>query len=184
MEYNGTHRTIKPNRFISHKKSWTWGICEKVETCVIFNRHCYFSWCVLSDPSSEYRFLTRGTFSTAQRIQELNWRMTKLKILTESSLEGQDMHLNNFWIKIDARNDGRFYCQDVKLSKHADTKVTVSTFYDDWITRISENVERRFWLSFNIACIFEPGIFAGYIDLADWWQKLSHTWRKLNLKTY
>ena len=69
--------------------------------------------------------------------------MTKLKILTESSLEGQNMHLTHykqFLDKTDAQNDGQFYYQDVKLRKYTDTKNTVSTFYGD---------------------------FAGYIDLAN-----------------
>ena len=79
-----------------------------------------------------------------RRIQEFNCTRAKLKILTESSLKGQNTRLNNFWVKTDARNDGRFYYQDVKLSRYTDTKITVSTFYGDWITRISENVERRF----------------------------------------
>ena len=71
--------------------------------------------------------------------------MAKLKILTESSLEGQNTcltHYKQFLDKIDAQNVW-FYYQDVKLSKYTDTKNTVSTFYDDCITCISENVERR-----------------------------------------
>ena len=51
--------------------------------------------------------------------------MTKLKILTESSLEGQNMHLTHykqFLDKNDAQNDGQFYYQDVKLRKYTDTK--------------------------------------------------------------
>ena len=82
-----------------------------------------------------------------RRIQEFNWTMTKLKILTESPLEGQNMrlmHYKQFLDKIDAQNDGRFYCQDVKLSKYTGTKNTVSSFYGDCITWIPVNVERRF----------------------------------------
>ena len=82
-----------------------------------------------------------------QQIEEFNWTMDELKILTESSLEGQNTrltHYKQFLGKIDARNDGRFYYQDVKLSKYTDTENTVSTFYGDCITRILENVERRF----------------------------------------
>ena len=82
-----------------------------------------------------------------RRIQEFNWTMTKLKILTESPLEGQNMrltHYKQFLDKIDAQNDGRLYCQDVKLSKYTGTKNTVSSFYGDCITWIPVNVERRF----------------------------------------
>ena len=81
------------------------------------------------------------------RIQEFNWTMAKLKILTESSLEIQNSCLTyykQFLDKIDARNNDRFYYQNVELSKYTDTKNTVSTFYGDCITRISENIERRF----------------------------------------
>ena len=73
--------------------------------------------------------------------------MAKLKILTESSLGIQNSCLTyykQFLDKIDARNNDRFYYQNVKLSKYIDTKNTVSTFYGDCITRISENIERRF----------------------------------------
>ena len=53
-------------------------------------------------------------------------------------------HYKQFLDKIDAGNNSRFYYQEVKLSKYADTKNTVSTFYGDCITRISEKAERRF----------------------------------------
>ena len=81
------------------------------------------------------------------RIQEFNWTMAELKILTESSLEGQNTHFTHykhFLNKTDAWNDGWILYQYVKLSKYTDTKNTVSTFYGDCITRISENVERSF----------------------------------------
>ena len=45
------------------------------------------------------------------------------------------------------------------------TKNTVSTFYGDCITGISEN--EKFQKYFNIACIFESGFFVAYIDLVD-----------------
>ena len=110
--------------------------------------------------------------------------MAKLKILTESSLEGQNMYLTHykqFLDKINAWNDGLFCYHDVKLSKCSNTENTVSAFYGDCITWIPENVERRFKNLNNIACIFESGIFAEYIDLDDSWQKFSHVWRKPNL---
>ena len=91
--------------------------------------------------------------------------MAKLKILTESSLEGQNTcltHYKQFLDKIDAQNDVWFYYQDVKLSKYTDTKNTVSTFYDDCITCISENVERR--LENLKACIFESDTSIWPID--------------------
>ena len=81
------------------------------------------------------------------RIQEFKWTMAKLKILTELSFEGQNMHLTHykqFLDKIEAQNDGWFYYQDVKLSKYTDKKKTVSTFYVGCIMQISQNVERRF----------------------------------------
>ena len=43
--------------------------------------------------------------------------MAKLKILFESSLEGQNTHYKQFSHKTDAQNDGQFYYQDVKSSK-------------------------------------------------------------------
>ena len=67
-----------------------------------------------------------------KQIQEFNWAMAKLIILTK------------FLDKTDAQNDGWFYYQDVKLSKYTDTKNTVSTFYGDCIMQVSQNVERRF----------------------------------------
>ena len=45
------------------------------------------------------------------QIQEFNWTMIKLKILTESSLECQNMHLTHykqFLGKIDPQSDGWF----------------------------------------------------------------------------
>ena len=82
-----------------------------------------------------------------QRIQEFNWTLAKLKILTKSSLEGQNTcltHCKQFLDKIDAQNNGWFSYQDVKLSKYTDTKNTVSTFYGDCIMQVPQNVERRF----------------------------------------
>ena len=55
-----------------------------------------------------------------RQIQEFNWTMTKLKILTESSLEGQNtciIYYKQSSDNIDAQNNGWFYYQDVKLSK-------------------------------------------------------------------
>ena len=110
--------------------------------------------------------------------------MVKLKILTESSLEGENIYLTHykqFLDKINAWNDGLFCYHDVKLSKCASTENTVSAFYGDCITWIPENVERRLKNLNNVACIFESGIFAEYINLDDSWQKFGHIWRKPNL---
>ena len=55
-----------------------------------------------------------------RQIQEFNWTMTKLKILTESSLDGQNtciIYYKQSLDNIDAQNNGWFYYQDVKLSK-------------------------------------------------------------------
>ena len=84
--------------------------------------------------------------------------------------------------KIDAQNNGWFSYQNVKLSKYTDTKNTVSTFNGDYADprKCGKKVQK----SFNIACIFEFGIFAGYIDLVDWLQKFIHMWRKPNLNKH
>ena len=70
--------------------------------------------------------------------------------------------LKQFLDKINAQNNVWLYYQDVKCT---DTKNTVSTFYGDCITGISEN--EKFQKYFNIACIFESGFFVAYIDLVD-----------------
>ena len=54
--------------------------------------------------------------------------MAKLKILTESSLECQNTHYKQFSDKIDARNNGWFCYQDVKLSKYTNTKILFQLF--------------------------------------------------------
>ena len=43
-----------------------------------------------------------------------------------------------------ARDDRRFYYQDVKLSKYPEMEHTVLIFHGDCVMRISKNVERRF----------------------------------------
>ena len=53
-------------------------------------------------------------------------------------------HYKQFSDKIDARDDGPFYHQEVNLSKYTDTKNTLSTFYSDCFMQISQNVERKF----------------------------------------
>ena len=122
-----------------------------------------------------------------QLIQEF-WTIAKLKILTESSLEGQNTcltHYKQFLDKSDAQNNGHFYYQDVKLSKYTDTSNNVSTFYGDCITRISENVERRLEnlltspVFFNLVSLLDTSIWQ-----IDYKQKFSHVWRKPNLRTY
>ena len=120
------------------------------------------------------------------RIQEFKWTMAKLKILTELSFEGQNMHLTHykqFLDKIEAQNDGWFYYQDVKLSKYTDKKNCFNflcRLYYANLTKCGKKVQKPF----NIACIFESGIFAGYINLANWWWKFNHLWRRPNLRTY
>ena len=120
-----------------------------------------------------------------QRIQEFNWTLAKLKILTKSSLEGQNTcltHCKQFLDKIDAQNNGWFSYQNVKLSKYTDTKNTVSTFNGDYAD--PRKCGKKVRKSFNIAYIFEFVIFAGYIDLVDWLQKFIHMWRKPNLNKH
>ena len=76
-----------------------------------------------------------------QRIQEFNWTMVKMKIVTESSLKDKNTRLTHYkqlLVKIDARNDGQFYYQYVKLSKYTDPKNAVLSFYGDCITRITD----------------------------------------------
>ena len=96
--------------------------------------------------------------------------MAKLKILTELSFEGQNMHFTRykqFLDKIDTQNDGWFYYQDVKLSKYTDKKKYCFNFlcrlYYANLTKCGKKVRK----SFNIPCIFESGILAGYINLAN-----------------
>ena len=84
--------------------------------------------------------------------------MAKLKTIAELSLEGQKTrltHFKQFLDKVDARNDGRFYYQDVKLSKCTDSAFMVV------LRGISENVKRKF------KNILKLSVFSSLVSLLD-----------------
>ena len=91
--------------------------------------------------------------------------MAKLKTIAELSLEGQKTrltHFKQFLDKVDARNDGRFYYQDVKLSKCTDRKKMLFQLFIMVVLRgISENVKRKF------KNILKLSVFSSLVSLLD-----------------
>ena len=141
---------------------WKW----KTQTlyAIISNTHCYFSWCPWS-AVWVLPFNKRNIILWKQWIQEFDWTMAKLKILTESSLESQKTCPKNFWIKLILEIMVGFIIKIVKLSKYTGTKNTVSTFYGDCI--LCQKMWKEGSKIFSHCLYFASGFFAGYINLAN-----------------
>ena len=82
-----------------------------------------------------------------RRINEFTWTMSKLRLIVENSLDGNENQvktcLQNFISNVKKNNDEYFY-QDIKLHKYETTIVRAMDIYCSAITNIYSKVEARF----------------------------------------
>ena len=82
-----------------------------------------------------------------RRIQDFTWTMAKLKILIDTSLESQNnklTHYNRILSKIEGKEDGNRYYQNIKLKNYESTRKAVPGYYTDCIVCITDSMENRF----------------------------------------
>ena len=82
-----------------------------------------------------------------RRINEFTWAMSKLRLIMENSLNGNENQvktcLQNFISNVKKNNDEYFY-QDIKLHKYETTIARARDIYSSAITNICSKVEARF----------------------------------------